>query len=164
VRPGGSVHAFEPLPANARALAHNVALNGFVEIAVVEAAVGARPGRAQLAVTEESVQAHLAAIASDVPTLQTIEVAVTTIDEEVAAGRPVPDVVKIDVEGAEPAVLEGMATTLAEHRPIVICELHGTHAEVCDFFDGRGYRLGTLEGVESIRTHTEPLHLLAEPA
>jgi FkbM family methyltransferase len=160
----GGVHAFEPLPVNATALAHNVELNGFANVQLVEAAVGRETGRAELAVTEESVQAHLVAIASTVPTLRTIEVAVTTIDAEVAAGRPAPDVVKIDVEGAELAVLEGMAATLEEHRPIVVCELHGTHAEVCDFFDDRDFRLGTLEGVASIRTHTEPLHLLAEPA
>jgi FkbM family methyltransferase len=165
VGPSGSVHAFEPLPANARALAHNVELNGFTNVALVEAAVGREPGQTQLAVTAESVQAHLASIAADVPTLRTIDVALTTIDDEVAAGRPAPQLVKIDVEGAELAVLEGMTATLEEHKPVVICELHSTHAEVFDFFDGRGFRLGTLEGVvESIRTHAEPLHLLAEPA
>ena len=40
---------------------------------------------------------------------ESIEVAVTSIDEFLAGGaHPVPDVVKIDVEGAELEVIEGM--------------------------------------------------------
>ena len=31
--------------------------------------------------------------------------------------------IKIDVEGAELEVLQGLAKTLAEHRPIVLCEI-----------------------------------------
>ena len=51
------------------------------------------------------------------------------IDELVSSGElPPPTVVKIDVEGAELAVLEGMRETIGAHRPAIICELHDTHA------------------------------------
>jgi FkbM family methyltransferase len=163
VGPSGRVYAFEPLPDNAEALIHNVELNALENVEVIQAAVSAHPGQALLAVTEESVQAHLAEIETQVPTMQTIEVEVTSIDAEVAAGKPPPDVVKIDYEGAELAVIEGMRATLAEHRPALVCELHGTHAEVCDFFEPLDYRLGIVESVASIRTHVGPLHLIAEP-
>jgi FkbM family methyltransferase len=46
----------------------------------------------------------------------------TTVDAIVASWR-VPNVVKIDVEGAERAVLEGATHTLASHRPLVIIEV-----------------------------------------
>jgi FkbM family methyltransferase len=160
----GRVYAFEPLPDSARALAHNVALNELGNVEVVQAAVGARPGRAGLAVTEESVQAHLVEFETHVPALVTIEVDVTAIDTEVAAGRRAPDVLKIDVEGAELAVLEGMRRTLDAHRPTLICELHGTNEEICDFLEAFDYRLDTVEGAASIRAHEGPLHLIAEPA
>ena len=35
----------------------------------------------------------------------------------------IPDLIKIDVEGAEPAVVRGMSRTLERHRPILIFEL-----------------------------------------
>lgn len=85
----------------------------------------------------------------------------TAVDAELAAGRPAPDVVKIDVEGAELGVLEGMRETFQQHRPTLICELHGTAPEVCDFLESLGYRLEALETVESIRWHVGPLHLRA---
>jgi len=161
VGPHGRVRSFEPLPESARTLRHNVALNRAENVEVVEAAVGARPGRAQLAVTAESVQAHLADIDTDTPTLGVVDVEVTAIDAELAAGHAVPDVVKIDVEGAELRVLAGMRDTLEQHRPALICELHGTAPEVCDFLEALGYRLEALEQAESIRTHDGPLHLRA---
>jgi hypothetical protein len=47
-----------------------------------------------------------------------------TVDHLVATGRvEIPDVVKIDVEGAEPAVVRGMAATLERHQPSLLFEL-----------------------------------------
>jgi FkbM family methyltransferase len=105
----GAVYAFEPLPANADALAHNVAINGFENVELVRAAVSRGPGRAELAVTASSVQAHLADVDTGVPTVSTTTVDVTSVDAAVRSGLRPPDVVKIDVEGAELAVLEGMS-------------------------------------------------------
>ncbi|MGQ0537307.1 MAG: FkbM family methyltransferase, partial [Gemmatimonadaceae bacterium] len=38
---------------------------------------------------------------------------------------PAPDLVKIDVEGMELAVLQGMRATVAARRPRVYIEMHG---------------------------------------
>ena len=54
---------------------------------------------------------------------EAIQVPVRTVDELAAAnhlGRV--DLVKIDVEGYEPGVLEGMRKTIEEHRPIILTE------------------------------------------
>jgi FkbM family methyltransferase len=48
----------------------------------------------------------------------------TTVDELVRMFGLAPTFVKIDVEGAELFVLEGMQQTLAAHRPAVLLELH----------------------------------------
>jgi len=54
---------------------------------------------------------------------------------------PAPDVVKIDVEGAELAVLTGAGTVLAGH-PVILCEVGGDNARaVADLLTGHGYRL-----------------------
>jgi FkbM family methyltransferase len=54
--------------------------------------------------------------------------------------RP-PDVVKIDVEGAEARVLQGMVRTLESRRPRLLLELHGFRAaSAClTFLEGHGY-------------------------
>lgn len=39
-------------------------------------------------------------------------------------------VIKIDVEGAEDAVLDGGTRFIAKHRPIILCEIHNTDAAV----------------------------------
>jgi len=92
-------------------------------------------------------------------------VPVIALDEEIAAGAlPPPDVVKIDVEGAEIAVLEGMAGTLAEHRPAVICELHDTHREFAEHMASAGYRVVNLEGSRPVEDQASPsAHALALP-
>jgi Methyltransferase FkbM domain len=42
---------------------------------------------------------------------------------------PPPDFVKIDVEGLELAVLEGMAETVREAKPAIFVEIHGRNLE-----------------------------------
>src|SRR5262249_24880785 len=55
-----------------------------------------------------------------------ITVHTTTIDNFVATG-PIPTFIKIDVEGCEPAVLEGARKTIETHRPKILFEMWETH-------------------------------------
>ena len=55
--------------------------------------------------------------------------------------RPAPQVLKIDVEGAEVLVLEGASQLLTQARPVVFCEVFADNVEVvskcfkdCDYF------------------------------
>ncbi|PTL58978.1 methyltransferase [Paraconexibacter algicola] len=160
--PGGHVVAFEPSPPAVAGLRANVALNGLA-VTVREAAVAATPGRARLLQVGEHSWSHLEDRGHHPGTTAVVEVEVTTVDAEVAAGRPVPAVVKLDVEGSEVAALQGMARTLAEHRPALVIELHGTNHEVLDVLDDAGYRAENLEGPQPLRD-AGPVHLLARPA
>lgn len=45
--------------------------------------------------------------------------------DDLARERGLPDLIKLDVEGAEAAVLEGAAEILAARRTTILCELHG---------------------------------------
>ena len=57
-------------------------------------------------------------------------------------GLPPPDVVKLDVEGAEHLAVLGMQRTLEEHRPPLLIELHGEDcaANTLEVLDRYGYR------------------------
>jgi Methyltransferase FkbM domain len=83
--------------------------------------------------------------------------------------RP-PDVVKIDVEGAELAVLGGMGSTLAERRPTVICEVDGEtpelvagkRKEIAALLEAAGYTVETL-APSYAASPWKVEHLLARP-
>jgi FkbM family methyltransferase len=131
VGPHGRVLALEPDPANLRLLRRNVTLNGCANVTVVAAAAGAGKGRAQLYRSNENLGDHRLATRSDRP--DRVEVAVESIDD-IVAGRnwsPGPiDVVKIDTQGSECAILRGMeATFAASPRLRMILEYwpHGLH-------------------------------------
>lgn len=53
-----------------------------------------------------------------------------------------PDVLKIDVEGAELEVLQGASEIFKKKRPVVLCEVFEEHSEeVTRFFKERDYKL-----------------------
>jgi FkbM family methyltransferase len=148
--PSGAVEAFEPLPDAVAGLQRHVAMNDARTVTVHEAAVGAHSGRAQLMAVQEGSWSHLAQRGRHPDTQDVLEVAIVTIDDLVAAGRRAPDVVKIDVEGAEIDVLEGMAKTIRAHSPVIICELHGSNAEFVAHIDAIGYVAHNLDGPEPL--------------
>jgi FkbM family methyltransferase len=130
VGPSGKVFAFEPVPANAAAVRRNAALNHFAHIQVIEAAVGDSPGEIELILTRHPGGASIIHDTPSPDITGRIRVPMVQIDALVKAGRvPVPTTVKIDVEGAEPAVLRGMEQTARAHHPTIICELDDASVE-----------------------------------
>jgi FkbM family methyltransferase len=159
----GRVVAFEPVPACARAVAHNIALNEFAHAEIREEAVGAAGGRARLLVVGEASWSHLASTGRHADVRDEIDVAVVAIDELVQAGAiPPPDVLKIDTEGAELQALAGMRATIARHRPAIVCELHDTNEQFVALMDELGYATTNLDGPGPV-AGAGPIHALAEP-
>lgn len=56
-----------------------------------------------------------------------IQVLATTFDSDFA--QTLPSFIKIDVEGAELAVLKGMQRQLREHAPVIVCEVLDSHGD-----------------------------------
>ena len=128
VGPTGEAYAFEPLPANVEQIQANTAANKLDNLTIIPSAVGDQEGTATLYIDAHPGGATLSIDDSSGVGGQ-MGVEVVRIDDLVVTGRcRPPDVVKIDVEGLEPAVLRGMASTLAEHRPVVICEVDAATA------------------------------------
>jgi FkbM family methyltransferase len=126
VGPTGAVWSFEPLPVNVRKLEDFKARNGLDQLKVFPVALSSEATTAALRLP---VGSGGNAYGTFVPAWEAgSEVAVPTrrLDDVVAAdgdGRRVR-LLKIDAEGAEPAVIDGAAGVLTEMRPVVVCELN----------------------------------------
>ena len=157
VGPTGRVVAFEPQPAAASSIRGNAALNSFEQVMVVEAALGAEPGTAVLRGVGTAT-AHI----EEGDARDGLRVSCVSLDDFLAAHAGlVPDLVKIDVEGHEGDVLAGMRTTLAEHRPVLVIELHGAPGEIVDALEAAEYDVAVVGSGEGARHASPASHLFA---
>jgi FkbM family methyltransferase len=126
VGPEGRVLCVEPLPQAAAALRRSLRLNGFADhVQVHEVALADSVGRAQLHVTDHSPMSSLFPLEGE--TSDAVEVPQTTLDDLLPPGSRV-DVVKMDVEGAEPLVWHGMARVRADNPALaVVLEWSASH-------------------------------------
>lgn len=119
VGPSGHVYAFEPVPSAYARLARNVGLNRFDAIDARCLAVGAARAHTGLYVMDRNDGA--ASLHPMGREFRRVEVDVDSLDGQLP--DTVVDVVKIDVEGHEVEVLEGMAETIRRSpRLQLICE------------------------------------------
>jgi FkbM family methyltransferase len=116
------VFAFEPVPEVQTALIRNLEINGFtVRCSVRPEALSDHCGTAQFHVPVSRDMASLDPRGFLGLPGRLIEVDVCTVDSLIERGTVV-DLIKIDVEGFEDAVLRGMNRVLEESRPRIIFE------------------------------------------
>jgi FkbM family methyltransferase len=126
VGPNGHVVAIEPEPTNTAALRNHSALNGFDgRITVCDSAAGEVDGSAMFDRPSGGCTGRLTSKGS-------LKIGVVRLDTLAADGAKPPVVVKIDVEGAEAAVLRGSRSLLESARPKLFISTHGREkAEEC---------------------------------
>lgn len=153
----GHIVAFEPMPRNLHFLRRHIALNGLTNVEVCDAAVSDTAGIVRMAAGDSPSEFHVA------PEGAWAIRAVTLDGWRTESASRAPDLVKIDVEGAEGAVLRGGARLFAELRPTVYLALHGEdqRRECRQLLDRWGYRTTSLERGQTPETSCE---WLAEPA
>lgn len=122
-----AVVAVEPNPQSFARLADNITLNGLGgRVTAVPAAISAREGPVTLHVPPgtNALSATLAADGAADALPGHRPVVVTGLTMAVLAARHAPpDAIKIDAEGHEAAILEGMAGLLAARRPRLLVEV-----------------------------------------
>lgn len=162
----GHVVAFEPLPENARWIAHNAALNGFAHVALRPEALGGEDGDASFIVSADTQLGKLASAGAPPPNpAGEVRVKLRRLDSVLAEDAlPPPDLIKIDVEGAELEVLEGSRQILRRYRPNLIIDLHGTNAGVAAFLEQLDYRPTVLGSSSSIVEAAADACVIAVPA
>ena len=149
----GRVYAFEPLDRNLRYLRRHIILNKLENCTVVEKAVCKEVGTRLFSAA--AGQSSMAKLSPDGEKL----VPSTTLDSCVYGElhfRP-PDIIKIDVEGAELEVLQGATRAISEFHPTIFLEIHGTqqHADCRDFLLAKDYSIEESYG-QLTATRTSP--------
>ncbi len=127
------MYAFEPAEGSYRYLQKHIAYNGITNIYPYQLVVGE--------MKNDSVPFYEHAVASSALSGLTKRMKRETdryverprsqiaLDDFCTEHRLAPDVIKIDVEGAELLVLRGARSTLAQHKPILFLSVHPTHLE-----------------------------------
>ncbi|CDO59062.1 methyltransferase, FkbM family domain protein [Candidatus Phaeomarinobacter ectocarpi] len=138
------VHVFEPLPDNIKYIKRLVTLNPDHEITLHECAVGALDETLDLVVMPQTSMAKLGTspFQADTTTGDRISVPVRCLDNMVTRGGIAPpDIMKIDVEGAEILVLKGCLDTLRLAKPVIFAEMHSSAllAEGTSLLESEGY-------------------------
>src|SRR5215471_16488867 len=127
VGPHGRVISFECDPGLAALARDNIEINGLHRVARLdERALGERNGRVTFYRTDRhlgggSIVAGLEQIPHNPSDQrQPLEVEMTTLDDVTRAAGIEPDLLKLDAEGAEPAILRGGGALLDSDRPLTI--------------------------------------------
>lgn len=147
----GRVFAFEPDPRIARWLRRHVQMNGRQNVRVEEAAVSDTRGTARFERGGGSGTGHLAREGG-------FEVRTLRVDDFCAERGIRPSAIKIDVEGAEGAVLAGARETIAAARPIIFLSTHGVdvHRACLDTLAAADYEVAPIIG-RDVQSSTELL-------
>ena len=157
---------FEPLPQNCQGLRRLLEMNHTLPLELQPVAIGNSNGETRFRIAADSSMGKLAdspfqpgyAGEQEIPvTLKTLDALV--FDEGLVA----PDLIKIDVEGAEELVLRGAARVLREVRPRLFMEIHSGQLEgVCqEILKSAGYTVRRMLAGDKLEHETR--HVRAEP-
>jgi FkbM family methyltransferase len=138
----GHVYSFEPFPENLRELRKHLEMNRTRNCTVIDAAVSSADGEGIFDLADDRCMGHLAAVGS-------LRVRTVTLDGMVLKRliRP-PNLMKIDIEGAEFGCLQGASNIIQGARPIIFLATHGReiHSACTELLVKWDYRLTSLDG------------------
>lgn len=138
----GKAYAFEPVPRNIWYLRRHLELNRIHNVEMLELAISDQAGTAFFEEGENRFMGHLAPEGK-------LRVRTATLDSLVFEKRLCPpNIIKMDIEGAELLALRGSSQTFQRYRPALFLATHGceVHRECCRLLESWRYEcrlLGT---------------------
>ena len=165
----GKVFAFEPEPNNFHLLRKNVELNNYHNVALVQKAVTNITGRVNLYLSKEDSGQHKIYDAHD--NVDSLEVDAVRLDDYFENFVGTIDFIKMDVEGAERLVIEGMSSILQriksikmmiEFSPILIKKLGIEPLEYLQMIHEYGFDLYHMDARKKIILPVDSARLLRE--
>ena len=171
ISPEGTVFAFEPGDSNRKFLKQHLRINNIRNVTVVADLVGEK--------CDDSANSYQSASDSGMNTItdtgrrkgyKRTVVKQITLDEFCNLHDLQPQLIKIDVEGAELRVLKGGAKVLRQYMPTIFLSVHPRHIaesggsteELEGFIEKIGYRVSDLDG-NKVRP-TELTEYIVSPA
>ncbi len=115
----GKVFAFEPDPYNYSLLCRNIKVNGYRNVVPVQKAVSSKLGETKLFLDRSNLGGHSLS-ETNVDLRGTITVEATSLDDYFKNRDWKIDVIKIDVQGLEMKVLEGMTNVINQNDNLKI--------------------------------------------
>jgi FkbM family methyltransferase len=120
----GRVYAFEASEAACHLIRDNASLNGLASrVTVVNALIAERSGMS-IEFYGDAASGGASIIPGYLAHYQPLCKATLALDDFVNESGCVPDLIKIDVEGAELRVVAGLSETMRSARPLIFIELH----------------------------------------
>lgn len=117
----GKVYAVEPVPRNIQLLEDNIRLNGYGNIEIFQIAIGKDEGTLPMYISDHP---NWCSFYPSGNVLGQIDVAVNSLDRFLK-GKRCPDVLRMDVEGYEYEVVNGMHSILKSNVPLkLFIEFH----------------------------------------
>jgi FkbM family methyltransferase len=153
----GKVFAFEPAPRNLDYLEKHLSINGVRNTTLFRVAVSDAPGEVRFRENECSAMGQI-------DSAGTLVVPCVSIDDLYDRKLiPLPNVMKIDVEGAEAHVLRGAEQVLREGHPTIFLATHGSevHAESVRLLTSFGYVCSALNDGHSLDSCDEVIAVKA---
>jgi FkbM family methyltransferase len=139
--PRGRVFVFEPLPRNLDFLRRHLSLYRIENGTVIAAAVADRSGTVRFAEDASTSKGRIGESG-------TLEAKSVLLDDWIDAGRlPAPDLLKIDIEGAEFLALQDARRMLAAVYPPIFLSTHPgrVHKQCLAFLESLAYRVIPLD-------------------
>ena len=149
----GRVITFEPNPFNLKRLKKNLAKNPkFADrVEIYTEALSDSNGIMTMYLSDNVDNGHSSTSRIDIShskiannklpdSFTNLEIETKKLDDFVIETGIIPDIIKIDIEGAEHLLLEGGTTTLAKYKPILYIEIHSEYCaircyEILNHFD-----------------------------
>lgn len=147
----GAVVAFEPVISNLTFLHRHVELNNAENVRVLSFALSDKQSIASFSLGQNSAMGHLSENGNGGENL--VYVPTVSLDEIAAKMNLMPDVMKIDVEGAEMDVFAGAENVLRTAKPTIFLSTHSPELrrDCLEFLQKHGYEVKSMlpEGVDS---------------
>jgi FkbM family methyltransferase len=149
VGPDGRVYAFEPFPENNLCLKRHSCLNKLENVLIEQYAVSDSTGEVMF--YSDQVSNYMGSIIkiNQSDNIRRIIVKTIILDKYVYhENNSPPDLIKMDIEGAEYHALSGMENILKNVSPILFLSLHGPEVarECRDFIRKFNYKIYNLDG------------------
>ncbi len=158
------IYAFEPSKVNRQYLKQHLAFNEVENVKVIEDLLGKNNLEGVTFYETKDVSGipsitDLSKISTSVKGVREKKLRQVSLDYFCEVNDVIPDLIKIDVEGAEFNVLDGASKTIKENRPEIIISLHPKHlnalgrdiSEIFYFCEVFSYELLSCNNMEKIK-------------